>query len=159
MADFDKAIGITLGHEGVFSDDPLDPGKATKYGISQKAYPNEYIEGLTIDRAKFLYKRDYWDKIKGDDIIDQKVAELLFDSSVNVGIKQAVLLAQRVANVEDDGIIGKNTIAALNALNAPDFMNAFAVRKIAYYVDIVKRKPSQKIYLLGWIDRTLKSVL
>ena len=159
MANFENAFRLVIENEGGLVDDPNDSGNLTKYGISQKAYPNEYIETLTIDRAKFLYKRDYWDKIKGDNLYNQSIAELIFDTAVNLGVIPAITLAQRTVMIKDDGIVGPNTIAALNAQNATPFMNAFALRKIEYYIKIIKKKPSQLRYAVGWIDRTLKMVL
>lgn len=159
MADFNKAVSETIEREGGLTSDPSDSGGTTRYGISQRAYPDENILGLTVDRAKFLYKRDYWDKIMGDNLVDQGIAELLFDSCVNIGVKTAIILAQRVLGVDDDGIIGQKTIYALNTQNAIVFNNAFTLRKIEYYINIIKKKPGQLKYAVGWIDRTLKMVL
>jgi len=49
MADFDPAVAKTLIREGGarFTDNPDDRGGATKYGISQRAYPGVDIPSLT----------------------------------------------------------------------------------------------------------------
>lgn len=62
MSNFDYAFGIVVGIEGGYVNDPKDPGGATRYGISKRTYPNEDIPNMTLDRAKFLYQRDFWDK-------------------------------------------------------------------------------------------------
>ena len=56
---FDQAFQKLIGHEGGFVDHPSDPGGATKYGISKRSYPGEDIPGLTLDRAKTIYRRDF----------------------------------------------------------------------------------------------------
>src|SRR5215468_2796972 len=82
MASFDLAVAKTLIREGGarFTDNPDDRGGATKYGISQRAYPNEDIANLTEDQAKAIYKQDYWDRVSGDKLKSQAVAENVFDT-------------------------------------------------------------------------------
>ena len=66
MANFSKAIVKTLAKEGgaIFTDDPNDAGGATKYGISQRAYPNVDIRNLTEQQAREIYGilREKWNK-------------------------------------------------------------------------------------------------
>lgn len=155
MANFDIAIQKTLGHEGLLSNDPDDSGGLTKYGISQRAYPNEDIANLTIDRAKFIYKRDYWDSAKLDSIVSQKIAESIFDFAVNAGVETSVRFAQEVVGTDADGIVGKNTIYAINIFNERLFMAEFRLKKIERYVGIIDKKPTQIKYLKGWIKRAL----
>lgn len=59
MSDFERALAFCLKWEGgdKITDDPRDPGGLTKFGISQRAYPNEDIRKLTRGRAAFLYRR------------------------------------------------------------------------------------------------------
>ena len=88
MALFEPAITITLANEGsTLVEDPADAGGLSRYGISQRSYPAENIRELTEDRAKFLYKRDFW---KYDDVLDQPLANKIFDMTVNMGIGQSL---------------------------------------------------------------------
>jgi len=64
MADFNQAIEKTLVNEGGYINDPLDAGGKTKFGISKRSYPDVDIKNLTVDGAKSIYKKDYWDKLK-----------------------------------------------------------------------------------------------
>lgn len=84
MSNFDSAFGIIVGVEGGYVNDPKDPGGETRFGISKRRYPNEDIKNLTLDRAKFLYKRDYWNS-NGCDPMPWEQALLVFDSAVNGG--------------------------------------------------------------------------
>ncbi len=84
MSLFDTAFAIVVGLEGGYVNDPQDPGGETKYGISKRRYPAEDIPSLTLDRAKFLYQRDYWNT-HGCDKLEWTEALLVFDSAVNGG--------------------------------------------------------------------------
>lgn len=99
---FDNAFDRLMGHEGGYVNDPKDPGGETKYGISKRSYPNEDIAGLTRDRAKVLFKRDFWDRINADQLPDG-VAFQLADFAYNSGAETAVRYLQRACGVADDG--------------------------------------------------------
>lgn len=84
MSYFDQAFGIIIGIEAGYVNDPKDPGGETKYGISKRRYPAEDIPNLTLDRAKFLYQRDYWNPHHCD-ALPWTEALLVFDTAVNGG--------------------------------------------------------------------------
>ena len=113
---FDRAVAMVLRHEGGYVNDPKDPGGETRFGISKRAYPDVDILHLTEDEAKAIYKRDYWDKLRPDEI-PEPLAICLFDAAVNMGRDKAVRLLQRACGVAQDGVMGGNTIAAANRLS------------------------------------------
>ncbi|MEE8059566.1 MAG: glycosyl hydrolase 108 family protein [Pseudomonadales bacterium] len=161
MADFEPAVTKTLIHEGgaTLVDDPADKGGLTRFGISQHSYPELDIRKLTEAQAREIYKRDYWDKIQGDRIARQTVAESIFDSAVNMGPRTAARLTQLALGMEPvDGIIGNNTQALLQQVDEPLFLAQFALAKIARYAHICQRNASQKRFLLGWINRSLGGI-
>ena len=143
---FDRAFEIIIGHEGGYVNDPRDPGGETKYGISKKAYPNEDIKNLTLDRAKFLYKRDYWDAVEAESI-PGAARLMVFDCAVNTGVGMAKKLLQRAVGTKDDGIIGPKTRAAIS--NTPDLAMKFAGFWLQYYTDL----PGWPTYGKGWTRR------
>ena len=55
---FEKAFEYVIANEGGYVFDKNDPGGATKYGISQKAYHTLNIRALTLDDAKKIYYCD-----------------------------------------------------------------------------------------------------
>lgn len=130
---YDKAFGIIIGHEGGYVNDPRDPGGETKYGISKRAYPNEDIKGLTLERAKELYRRDYWDAVEAESL-PVGVRLMVFDCAVNCGLTAAKKLLQRAAGAKDDGIIGPRTREAIS--KTPDLPMRFAGFWIQYYTDL-----------------------
>ena len=78
MGNFDRVFDIVVGHEGGFTANPADCGnwtggvigtgtcRGTRFGISAAAYPDLDIANLSLDVAKALYQRDYWQRIAGD---------------------------------------------------------------------------------------------
>ena len=157
MANFEKAINKILKFEGGYVNDKNDSGGETKFGISKKTYPNLDIKNLTIGQAKEIYKRDYWNKIKGDFIKSQKIAELLFDTAINMGIKTAIILAQKCLNVKVDGILGKITLSVLNSIDEEKFIYCFKLQRIKRYLWIVKRNKKNRKFFFGWVNRVIYS--
>jgi lysozyme family protein len=91
MSSFDDAFDAVIGVEGGYVNDPADPGGETKYGITKRSYPNLDIANLTLDEAKAIYQRDYWNPLSLD-TEPYSVALLLFDAAVNQGVNFAHFL-------------------------------------------------------------------
>lgn len=119
---FDDAFARLIGHEGAYTKDSRDPGnwtggkvglgelKGTKFGISAAQYPDENIAGLTLARAREIYRRDYWSRIQGDQL-PAWIAFDVFDAAVNSGVETATKWLQRAVGAQPDGILGAKTIA------------------------------------------------
>jgi len=158
MANFELAVTKTILREGGGKLHKVagDSGGTTKYGISQKSYPQVNLEKLTEENAKAIYKRDYWDRIMGDLIISQQIAEELFDTAVNMGVKSAVKLLQLTnTNLIADGIFGIKTLEAVNSSTPETLMPLYKLIRIARYAAICNADRTQDKFLLGWINRTL----
>lgn len=155
MANFEKALVKVLAEEGgsKYTETKGDAGGATKYGISQKAFPNLNIRELTLDKAAEIYRSEYWEAIKGDLIASQKVAECIFDCAVNTGVKKASILIQESVYAKVDGVIGSRTITLINASNESAILFNFTQRRINYYNQIVAKNPSQAKFINGWTAR------
>ena len=110
---FETVVHMVLEHEGGYVNHPSDPGGETKYGISKRAYPDVDIAELTEDEAAVIYKRDYWDRIKGDDL-PVGVACVVMDYAVNSGISRASKALQSVCGISNgDGVIGPHSLASV----------------------------------------------
>ena len=153
MAEFKNIIDVTLHHEGGYVNDPDDAGGETNFGISKRAYPDLSIKELTPDMAKLIYKKDYWDKVKGDSIQDEELAQQIFDMAVNAGVKMASKIIQRLVSVTDDGIIGTNTLLYINAKS--ELAIQYRIWRIKYYIDICRAKKSQRKFLYAWVKRCI----
>lgn len=156
MADFKKALAKVLKWEGGFAEHPSDPGGRTNKGITQKTY-NYYYEGdvlhITDEQVETIYRIGFWNKIKGDYINSQSVAELLFDYAVNSGVKTAVVKIQRILKVADDGVLGPKTLEAINSRNAKALFDELHSVRATYYKQLVTKNPSLKVFYRGWCNR------
>jgi lysozyme family protein len=170
MADFLPAFEKMIIAEGGYRlhDVALDRGGRTFAGIASRYHPDwpgwEYVNRGQFDDPKLtqlvrdFYHENFWAPIHGDELLEQRVAESVFDFSVNTGVRAAVKLAQVVAGTTPDGIVGKKTVLALNAFQADDFIVRYALAKVARYAGICNRDRGQSKFLLGWINRTLSGV-
>lgn len=148
---FDRAFEIVLRHEGGYVNDPRDPGGETKYGISKRAYPKEDIANLTTARAKEIYRRDYWAKIKGDDL-PWPIALAVFDSAVNCGVSRAAKWLQESIGTNADGVIGDVTVKLVKRNSNPVRIAQDVLTRRMIYYSILKH---WKDYQRGWTARVL----
>lgn len=150
---FMDAMSILLEFEGGYVNDPRDPGGETKYGISKRAYPNEDIANLTMERACDLYKRDYWDLVKADQL-PPKVRFAVFDAAVNSGVAQAVKWLQRSAGAQVDGVLGPRT---LQKVSETDPMK-LAVQFLALRLEFLTELRGFQVYGRGWTKRIVDNL-
>lgn len=134
MANFEKALELVLKNEGGYVNDPNDNGGETYKGISRRANPQwsgwKIIDGykkkykdfkkkLDSDDelqkcVKSIYRSNYWNPIKGDDLVHQDMAEEMFDATVNFGITKAIKLAQKTVGFEQSGVMTSILVERLN---------------------------------------------
>ena len=114
---FDTAFDLLITHEGGFSNHPDDPGGATMYGVTEAVARAEGYTGamrdLTLDFAKQVYRKRYWDACRCDQMPDV-LRYPLFDAAVNSGPGQAIKWLQSAVGVKADGAIGPVTQQAVN---------------------------------------------
>lgn len=180
MAFFDKALIKVLAHEGGYVNHPDDPGGETYCGISRKNHP-EWLGWSVVDSCANkkvfpqeigdavagFYKENYWKKIYGD-AFPQKIAEELFDCAVNCGTSKAVKMFQESLNLFNrdeqshpllvvDGVLGAATIEAYAEVSMgvteSDIVVCLKVLRVEHYINICRNKPSQRVFLRGWLKR------
>ena len=135
-SEFDGAFEILIGHEGTeYVDHPDDPGGETYYGISKRAYPEVNIAALTLDDAKAIYREDYWDRVRADDL-PPELRFLLFDGAVNAGVAQSIKWLQRAVRVRDDGVIGPITLAAIASSNPHQIASNFLGQRLKHMTEL-----------------------
>ena len=163
MANFDKAITIILGHEGGLSDNKADHGGLTNYGLTFDLFKiwaesiglpktKEALKSISIQDAKEIYFQAFWMKMKGNDWKDQQLANIVFDGFVNMG-NRSIKMIQKEAGIEADGIIGDRSLMVINRANAKLLFDGYKDARIKFYNDLVARKPDQKVFLKGWLNR------
>lgn len=171
MADFNSFFPTLLKHEGGFVDDPDDPGGATNKGVTMGTFEQcakrllgiqptlDNLRALSDSQAGTIYKALYWDKVHGDQIALQPLANIVFDFQVNAGANASRLL-QTVLNAQGvqpplavDGAIGAGTLAALKQANATAVYAAYKKGRRDYYTNLVKKSPKLSKFLKGWLAR------
>ena len=152
---FNIAFDILLHFEGGYVNDKYDKGGETKYGISKRAYPDLDIENLTIEDAKNIYYKDYWLKAKCDKILFP-VNIFHFDTAVNCGVYRAnrclqIAISRSGFPIGIDGIIGNQTLTALNRCNIHLLLMNYAIVRTEFYITIGDSR-----FLKGWLRRVIK---
>ena len=170
MANFDPAFDKMIRNEGGFKLTNIegDRGGQTYAGIARNAHPNwvgwQFIDANDLSNNKLtqsvydFYRKEFWNRIAGDAITHQTIAETLFDFAVNAGSGTAAKLAQIVVGTVPDGAMSPKTLAALNGYDPELFKLKYALAKVSRYAEICNRDRSQSKFLLGWINRTLKEL-
>lgn len=167
---FDSAFQVLIGHEGKYTDDRRDPGnwtggkvnqgvlKGTKYGIAANTYGDLDIINLTLDDAKFIYKRDFWDKMRLNELAACGYDDLafnLFDAAVNSGVSRSVKFVQKAVRAEEDGQLGPLTLRAILATDRQGVAARFNGARLLFFADL----GTWPTYSKGWARRVAKNLL
>lgn len=117
------ALALMFGHEGGYVNAKTDRGGPTKYGITHKTLAAHrgvasitaaQVKALTLKEAEEIYRRSYWTQ-SGGDLLPAGLDYAAFDYGVNSGPARAVKSLQKVVGVTQDGIVGGQTLAAVQA--------------------------------------------
>lgn len=188
MADFERWVRQVLDDEGGYSRDPQDPGGETIFGIARKKRPdwpgwrgvdelraavgfpqNAEQDAALLDSAKQFYRAEYWIKVRGDELIDERLAGILFSCAANCGPEKAVELLQQALNIlkpasvratKVDGDFGPDTQRLL--LGFPLAVAEGALPWLVsclwtdHYVALVGRNPTLGRFVRGWIARVAR---
>lgn len=157
MADFEPAVEYVLSNEGGYSNDTVDHGGQTAYGITfaqAKAHGFD-VASLTIDQAKSIYLADYWLPALAQ-LTDQRVADKVLDILVNTGVIGGTKIIQRGVSVPADGLFGPRTVSVLNDLDPETAIEQMSYSLSDYYVAIVRQESDQTAFLRGWMRRAIR---
>jgi lysozyme family protein len=156
---YDSAFDQVIKSEGGYTNDPKDPGGMTNLGCTAAvwaAYKGKNIadvteaemKALTPADVKPIYKMNYWDKVKGDDLPDG-VDYCVFDCAINSGVSRAAKFLQEITGVPADGDIGVHTLAAVKNFNAKDLVNRYSTKRLEY----LQTLPTFSHFGNGWTNR------
>lgn len=156
------AMPHILTTEGRFSADPEDRGnwtggargvgelRGTKYGVAAASYPQLDIEKLSIDDARAIYRRDYWDKMRCDQL-PVAVALAVFDTAVNQGPGRAAKWLQQAVHAGVDGVIGPDTIDRANSTAMEVVLPDLLSFRAAHYA-----MQNDQHHIRGWMARLFR---
>lgn len=161
-ADFPAILRRTLVHEGGWYDGskPSDPNP-TMRGVTQATYdrwrtkrnlPTQTVRNIMDVELESIY-RSYWNAVQGD-LYGPQTAELMFDHAVNAGPVAAIRALQRSLGVQDDGVLGPVTRAAVAWAEDGPLAARLGYERLADYCRIA-RNPLKRPNLLEWVTRTL----
>ena len=153
---WEEALAHILKYEGGYVNHPSDPGGMTNLGVTKRVWEEwtgkpateADMRALTPAAVAPLYKKRYWDAVRGDDL-PAGVDLCVFDAAVNAGVGRASKFLQQAAGVTADGQIGPKTIAAVTAKSADEIIEAFCALREAHY----KSLSTFDTFGKGWMRR------
>ncbi len=166
MAKFENFAGKLLRLEGGYVNHRLDKGGPTKFGVILSVWKEhgydkdgdddidaEDIKKLNESDASYIAKKIFWDYFMADFILNESVAEFIVDWGYNSGRKTVAKIVQRLVKVAQDGIVGNQTLTAINCVDQEMLFNALKIERKVFLNNIVKRKPDQVVFYDGWMNR------
>jgi lysozyme family protein len=158
QSNFDVALRQVLKSEGGFGNHPKDPGGMTNLGVTAQTwsewvghFPMEAeMRALTPEDVAPLYKKRFWDKVRGDDL-PAGVDYVVFDIAVNSGTGRAAKMLQQIVGVTADGSIGPATINAVLTCNvsSEDLVNKLCDKRLDFW----KSLSTFDTFGKGWTNR------
>jgi len=153
---WEEALAHILKYEGGYVNHPSDPGGMTNLGVTKRVWEEwtgkpateADMRALTPAMVAPLYKKKYWDAVRGDDL-PSGVDLCVFDAAVNAGVGRASKFLQQAAGVTADGQIGPKTISAVTAKPADEIIEAFCALREAHY----KSLSTFDTFGKGWMRR------
>ena len=132
-----RILDWVIAIEGGLVNDPNDPGGLTKYGISQRSYPDLDIAALTENQARAIYVRDFLPPYLA---LPWPLSILCTDAAIQHGphvpvshLQQAVnrVYGRRVLTV--DGDLGPLTLTAVRGLPVWPLAMAMLGLRVGHY--------------------------
>ena len=153
---FEECMARLLEHEGGYVWHAQDPGGETNFGVTRATY-EQYVgrqvmdgemEGLTHDDVYPIYKKNYWDTVRGDDL-PSGVDWSTFDWAVNSGKSRASKALQRIVGVEADGGIGPMTLQAVAEVEPEEIIKQMHYVRDNFYRSL----DTFEVFGNGWVRR------
>ena len=156
LSNWPNAFALMLKSEGGYVNNPADPGGRTNLGVTQATWeswvgrPSDEAEmrSLTADKVESLYKKKYWDAVRGDEL-PVGLDYLVFDFGVNAGPGRAIKVMQSAVGVTPDGGFGPMTMAAVQAIDPVELIDKFSQAKEDFYRSLTQFP----VFGKGWLNR------
>jgi lysozyme family protein len=161
----DDIIDEIVAREGGYVDHPADRGGPTNRGITLqtlaawrgRAVTAADVAAMGETEARDIYRRRYIEAPGFHRIQDDALRSQVIDCAVLHGPHRAAKLLQAALGVAQDGIVGRQTLAALD--HAPDVATRLAAHRLRYIAEIVAGNPSQVAFLRGWVNRATEFLI
>ena len=151
-----KSFELLLASEGGFANHPSDPGGMTNLGVTKATWENwigrasdeAEMRGLTPEKVEPLYKKKYWDAVRGDEL-PTGLDYLVFDFAVNAGAGRAIKTLQTALGVTPDGGFGPITLKEVQTVEPANLIKRFSKAKETFYQSLTQFPTFGK----GWLNR------
>ncbi|MBR2429798.1 MAG: peptidoglycan-binding protein [Alistipes sp.] len=161
MAIVEKLVPFILKWEGGFVDDKHDRGGATNRGVTIGTFRHFYGQARTVDDLKKMshaqwekiFMAGYWLPWKASEIKSQGIANIVVDWAWASGTTTAICQVQRILGVTVDGIVGDETLTAINKREARELFDIIKRARIDFVNQIVRNNPTQARFSRGWVNR------
>jgi len=177
---FSRAVAVVLEHEKGFVNDPVDSGGATNWGISLRWLKgmgdldkDGWLDGdldhdgdidvddiriMTPERASMFYFNSFWAPFNYQRINEPAVSTKIFDLAVNMGSVTAHKRLQEALNLcacglKVDGVIGPNTIRAINDVPMWRLLRNYREQVASFYINLINANSAREKYRNGWLNR------
>ena len=125
-----------LVHEGGYVNDPQDPGGMTNLGVTKTVWEEwvghpvdeKQMRALTPEIIAPLYKRKYWDVVRGDELVSG-VDYCVFDFAVNSGTGRAIKMLQSVVGTVPDGGFGVITMGLVQKQDPKKLIQTYSEQR------------------------------
>lgn len=159
MADSKTLAPFILKWEGGYVNNPYDKGGETNKGITYNTWKQTFGDthqrfiAMAPEDWNKIFKKNFWDAIKGDEIKSQKVANIMADWVWGSGVYYPVKHLQKIVGVNADGSFGPGTLAAVNRMSEDILFNKIVTDRKIFLQNIVSNDASQNVFLKGWFNR------
>jgi lysozyme family protein len=134
-----------LSHEGGFVNHPLDAGKATNYGITLatlsewrgKPVTVDDVRSMDVEEARAIYRNRYIRPFDAMALPPELKAQVV-DIAVNSGVTTA-----------------RGLLSRAQQQTARPVAVQLVIERLRFYARIVKGKPTQSVFIEGWINRAV----
>ena len=121
--------------------------------------PDDEYQRL-VQMTKEFYRQNYWNKIQGDKIKNQDLANEIMLGAVLSHPKTVTKLLQSTLGLNTDGIFGSRTLEAINKVSGYDFgtlwlISELKIKKLTYYTNLANKNKKYRKYIRGWNNRVL----
>lgn len=165
MARFDDCLAVILHNEGGYVNDPVDPGGATNYGITQRTYDNyrdrralarQTVRNISMAEVSDIYQSSYWQPTAAQ--LPVPLDLCYFDSCVNNGVGNAAYILREALGVAlSNGAISTAEWEALSVLVAAYdpvvLATQFCDQRWGFFQSIVQKNPKMAKFINGWKNR------
>lgn len=162
-ADYKRIVPFILQSEGGWARMPNDPGGETNKGVTWATWKRYYGDtharflAMSPDDWGVIWKDGFWDKIYGDSIKDQNLAESMAEWAWMSGSQTPIKHLQKVMGLEQSGLMTWPLVSLINTeTQYIALYGQFTQERFNYLATITLNNLKFKPFIRGWNNRMVK---